>query len=173
MELAICEVTSKKESAKFEHELGGSSCFFFNFFSAKRPIWVFLPFPRNQRFQINFVTMYGEVMSYRYVHTFVLFCFGFFVISEQYPMIWFYNYSSLAWPSWTLLPKAGSFMAFLRQENRQSHWPGLAMKQIGNENNKHDGNCMFPCCDHIEWLGRTDRICWIRRIRASWEGRED
>lgn len=22
--------------------------------------------------------MYGEVMSYRYVHTFVLFCFGFF-----------------------------------------------------------------------------------------------
>ena len=105
----------------------------------------------------------------------LLFCFVFvfFVISEQYPMIWFYNYSSLAWPSWTLLPKAGSFMAFLRQENRQSHWPGLAMKQIGNENTNHHGNCMFPCCDHIEWPGRTDRICWIRRIRASWKGRED
>ena len=55
-------------------------------------------------------------------------------------MIWFYNYSSLAWPSWMLLPKAGSFMAFLRQENRQSHWLGLAMKQIGNENTYHHGN---------------------------------
>lgn len=77
MELAIREVASKRESAKFEHEPGGSSFFFF--FGGTTMSIAFLSFPRNQRFQINFVTMYGQVMSYRHVHT--CFVLLFFVIS--------------------------------------------------------------------------------------------